>query len=99
MEYFNRGGLDNDIEKSIADPITRIAFALLKQGADDSIEEHNARIEDGKKGAAAKRQKETQMQQQINMYVQKYGGNEPEPVPAADFVILPDDNDEAMPFN
>lgn len=95
MDYFDSNGQQAGIEAGISDPITLLAFRLLKQGADDSIQEHRARIEDGKKGAAAKREKENQMQQQISMYQQQYGGDEPEPV-IKDFVIP--GIDEELPF-
>lgn len=78
--YFDTHGEDKSIEANISDPTTRIAFGIFKQGIDDSIKEYEERREDGKRGAAAKKEKERQAL--INELSKQYGGNEEEPNPA-----------------
>ena len=57
LDYFASMGTDSSIEKNIYDIQTKIAFGAIKQGIDDSIQEYNERVADGKKGAEAKKEK------------------------------------------
>ena len=72
IKYFNSNGEDKSIEDEIKDVETRIAFNTLKQGVTVSLEEYAARKEDGKRGAAAKREK----MQQMEKFYQEHGGDE-----------------------
>lgn len=79
LKYFETMGQNPAIENGIKDAETRIAFRLLKQGIDESITEYEARREDGKRGAEAKREKEKQAA--IDEVMKRYGGSEPTPNP------------------
>lgn len=77
LKYFDEMGRNAETEKRLADTETRIAFATIKQGIDDSLDEYAERVEDGKKGAAEKQRKVAQAA--IEQYIREYGGNEPIP--------------------
>lgn len=77
MRYFESSGTDETIEESITDPLTLIAFGIFRQGADNSIEEYQARREDGRRGAEAKKQKLEQ--EAIEKYIRENGGDESRP--------------------
>ena len=70
IQYFDKGKVDEDAAAALSDPETKIAFGIFKQGADDSIEEYEARVEDGKKGAQARKEKEIQkaLEEQMNVH-------------------------------
>lgn len=57
LEYMNNPENEAAIKEKITDEITLIAFTTLQQGIDDSLQEYAERVEDGKRGAAAKKEK------------------------------------------
>lgn len=77
--HYANSGQDETIEQSITDGETLMLFCMLKQGVDDSIAKHTERVESGKKGAEAKREKIKSMQADIDDYHAQYGGDEPTP--------------------
>ena len=87
LKYFDNNGNFENTGNGIADKETLIAFNILKQGIDDSLEEYNARVEDGKKGAAARKTKYQELENQLEKLSQQYGGCEtlPNPVNFRDF--------------
>ena len=70
FRYFGKGEVDEDASAAFDDPETRIAFGIFKQGIDDSIEEYEARVEDGKKGAEERKKREIQkaLEERMNVH-------------------------------
>lgn len=77
MKYFDTGG-DPAIAAGIQDEVTRIAFNFLRAGADESLKDFADRIADGRRGAAARKEKAQQAETEQRLFEQ-YGGQESEP--------------------
>ena len=79
--YFNSSSKqDEEIIKSVLEKNDfefKTAFNVFKQGIDDSKKEYAARVEDGKRGAEAR--KEKQKQELIEEIMRENGGNEENP--------------------
>jgi hypothetical protein len=72
LRYFESEGQDTAAETEIKDPTAKIAFGIFKQGADESIKDYQARVEDGKKGAAAKKEQQDAMAAKVAEFEEKY---------------------------
>lgn len=80
LSYFETGEEPTDLSIE-----AKIIFGILKQGADDSLSEFQARVNDGKRGAEIKKEKAAEKEKRaIAEAMEKY---------------LTDDDGEPLPFN
>lgn len=77
MKYFEAGGKDEEIAAGIEDGLTKVAFETFLTGVNESIEEYNKRVEDGRRGQEAKQNKEQTAAQKAAL--EQYGTPEPQP--------------------
>jgi hypothetical protein len=60
LQYFVFGEPLEETEALLNDPVTRLLYSMFKRRADESIEDYNKRVENGRKNAANRNRKTAQ---------------------------------------
>lgn len=76
---YQYGENGDEIEASIQDPVALLLYGALKQGADESIVNHKAKIAGGKSRAEQRKAEIEEKDRLINAFMEKNGGDEAEP--------------------